>query len=75
MNEKYEQEYDEALKEWGKAAVNLRPLDKRVEQAIKNGTIYYLTSDDGLLLQQEREASTQLNNARKKYFVTDAKNT
>jgi hypothetical protein len=70
MNKLYEQEYDQKLKNWNEKAVSLQPLSKRAEEALNNGTIYYLSDADGLLLEREREASLQLNNIRKKLFET-----
>jgi len=68
MNKEYENEYDEALKLWTKAAENLRPLDERVAQAEQAGTVYYLTDEDGVLLRNERSASIGLEKARQKLF-------
>ena len=68
MNKEFENEYDEALKLWTKAAINLRSLDERAVQAEQAGTVYYLTDDDGELLSQERNASIGLEKARQKLF-------
>jgi hypothetical protein len=68
MNKEFENEYDEALKLWSKAAINLRSLDERAVQAEQTGTVYYLTDDDGELLSQERNASIGLEKARQKLF-------
>jgi hypothetical protein len=68
MNKEFENEYDEALKLWTKAAINLHSLDERAVQAEQAGTVYYLTDDDGELLSQERNASIGLEKARQKLF-------
>ncbi len=68
VNKEYEQEYDEKLKIWHRVATDSQQVIEKISKASEKGTTYYLTNEDGVLLEKERLASADLEKIGNKLF-------